>query len=251
MEPGTISVLIDHNVATISFYHPLSNSMPKNLLIQLANTFYELDKNQNVRVIVLKSEKEAVFCSGASFNELLLIKNEEEGMGFFSGFAKVINAMRTSSKLIIGRAQGKAVGGGVGLLAATDYCLATEQAAIKLSEFTIGIGPFVIEPVVERKIGIAAISELTINATQWHTAYWAREKGLFARVFTSTEDLDKEIEILSLKLATYNPEATSNMKKILWKGTEHWDQLLLERAAISGKLVLSDFTKQALIKFKK
>ncbi len=251
MESGHISVSIEHAIATLTFYHPASNSLPANLLIKLADTFNELDKNKAVRVIVLKSDKNAPFCAGASFDELLAIENEKDGLHFFSGFANVINSMRSCSKLIIGRAHGKAVGGGVGLLAATDYCLATEQAAIKLSEFTIGIGPFVIAPAVERKIGKAALCELTINATQWHTAYWAKEKGLFARVFSSTEDLDKEVEILALKLATYNPEAVSSMKRILWDGTEHWNQLLKERAAISGKLVLSDFTKQSLLKFKK
>lgn len=251
MDLGTISVSIEHNIATLSFYHPASNSLPTNLLNQLAVSFKQLDQDEKVRVIILKSEKETTFCAGASFDELLSIKNEKEGLLFFSGFAKVINAMRTCSKLIIGRAQGKAVGGGVGLLAATDYCFATEQAAIKLSEFTIGIGPFVIAPAVERKMGKAALSELAINATQWHNAYWAKEKGLFARIFDTTEAMDKEIEILALKLATYNPEAILHMKQILWDGTEHWEQLLFERAAVSGKLVLSKFTKQALMKFKK
>lgn len=251
MESGNISVFIEHTIATLSFYHPASNSLPIILLDQLADTFNALSKNEKVSVIVLKSENDATFCAGASFDELLSISNEKQGLLFFSGFAKVINSMRNCSKLIIGRAQGKAVGGGVGLLASTDYCFATEQAAIKLSEFTIGIGPFVIAPALERKMGIAALSELTINATQWHTAYWAQEKGLFARVFPSIEAMDKEIEILALKLATYNHDALSNMKRILWEGTEHWNQLLFERAAISGKLVLSDHSKEALLKFKK
>lgn len=251
MDLGTLNVSIEHQVATVNFYHPSSNSMPSNLLKKLTEAFNILNSNNQVKVIILKSENNGAFCAGASFDELIAIDNEPDGLSFFSGFANVINAMRTCSKLIIGRAQGKAVGGGVGLLAATDYCFATDQAAIKLSEFTIGIGPFVIAPAVERKMGIAALSELTINATQWHNAYWAKEKGLFARVFDSVDEMDKEIELLSLKVANYNPEALKLMKRVLWKGTDHWDSLLLERAALSGKLVLSEFTKEALNKFKK
>lgn len=251
MNSGNIIVTIEFQVATINFYHPASNSMPSYLLNQLAGIFNNLDVNQDVKVIILKSQNNATFCAGASFDELISINNEMDGITFFSGFANVINAMRKCSKLIIGRAQGKAVGGGVGLLAATDYCIATNQAAIKLSEFTIGIGPFVIAPAIERKMGVAALSELTINATQWHNAYWAKEKGLFAHVFDSIDEMDKEIEHFSLKLANYNPEALMQMKKVFWSGTDHWDNLLSERATISGKLILSDFTKEALKKYKK
>lgn len=251
MDSGNITVTIEFQVATINFYHPASNSLPSHLLNQLAEEFNLLDVKNDVKVIILKSQNNTTFCAGASFDELISINNEIDGVKFFSGFAKVINAMRKCSKLIIGRAQGKAVGGGVGLLAATDYCFATEQAAIKLSEFSVGIGPFVIAPAVERKMGIAALSELTINATQWHNAYWAKEKGLFAHVYDSIDEMDKEIELHSLKLANYNPEALMQMKKVFWRGTDHWDNLLSERATISGKLVLSDFTKEALKKFKK
>ncbi|MDP2089306.1 MAG: enoyl-CoA hydratase/isomerase family protein [Flavobacteriaceae bacterium] len=251
MDSGNITVTVEHQIATINFYHPASNSLPSNLLNQLSDVINQLDVNNKVNVIILKSENNTTFCAGASFDELISINNESDGLAFFRGFANVINAMRKCSKLIIGRAQGKVVGGGVGLLAAADYCLATDQAAIKLSEFTIGIGPFVIAPAVERKMGIAALSELTLNATQWHNAYWAKEKGLYTRVFDSIDEMDKEIEILSLKLANYNPEALKQMKQILWNGTDHWDNLLIERAAISGKLVLSDFSKKALNKFKK
>lgn len=250
MDSGNITLSIEYQIATINFYHPASNSLPSSLLNQLTDILYQLDIDNQVKVIILKSNNKTTFCAGASFDELISINNETDGLAFFSGFANVINAMRKCSKLIIGRAQGKAVGGGVGLLAATDYCFATEQAAIKLSEFTIGIGPFVIAPAIERKMGIAALSELTINSTQWHNAYWAKEKGLFAHVFDSIEEMDKEIEHLSLKLANYNPESLQQMKSVLWQGTNHWDNLLSERAAISGKLVLSDFTKEALNKFK-
>jgi len=251
MNNGSLYTHIQNNVATVEFYHPASNSFPSELLKRLATTFNELSLNDDVRVIVLKSEKEKTFCAGASFDELIAIKNNEEGKHFFMGFANVINAMRTCSKLIIGRVQGKAVGGGVGLAAACDYCFATEQASIKLSELTIGIGPFVIAPVVERKIGIAALSELTLDATSWKNAYWAKEKGLFAKVFESINELDAEVQNLSLKLTSYNPKALYEMKKVLWKGTENWGHLLEERAETSGALVLSEFTKAALQKFKK
>jgi len=251
MNNGSLYTHIQNNVATVEFYHPASNSFPSELLKRLATTFNELSLNDDVRVIVLKSEKEKTFCAGASFDELIAIKNNEEGKHFFMGFANVINAMRTCSKLIIGRVQGKAVGGGVGLAAACDYCFATEQASIKLSELTIGIGPFVIAPVVERKIGVAALSELTLDATSWKNAYWAKEKGLFAKVFESINELDAEVQNLSLKLTSYNPKALYEMKKVLWKGTENWGHLLEERAETSGALVLSEFTKAALQKFKK
>ncbi|WP_372800701.1 enoyl-CoA hydratase/isomerase family protein [Lutibacter sp.] len=251
MNNGSLYTHIQNNIATVEFYHPASNSFPSELLKRLATTFNELSLNDDVRVIVLKSEKEKTFCAGASFDELIAIKNNEEGKHFFMGFANVINAMRTCSKLIIGRVQGKAVGGGVGLAAACDYCFATEQASIKLSELTIGIGPFVIAPIVERKIGIAALSELTLDATSWKNAYWAKEKGLFAKVFESINELDAEVQNLSLKLASYNPKALYEMKKVLWEGTENWGHLLEERAKTSGALVLSEFTKTALQKFKK
>ena len=251
MNNGSLYTHIQNNVATVEFYHPASNSFPSELLKRLATTFNELSLNDDVRVIVLKSEKEKTFCAGASFDELIAIKSNEEGKHFFMGFANVINAMRTCSKLIIGRVQGKAVGGGVGLAAACDYCFATEQASIKLSELTIGIGPFVIAPVVERKIGVAALSELTLDATSWKNAYWAKEKGLFAKVFESINELDAEVQNLSLKLTSYNPKALYEMKKVLWKGTENWGHLLEERAETSGALVLSEFTKAALQKFKK
>ncbi|MGV8945444.1 MAG: enoyl-CoA hydratase/isomerase family protein [Lutibacter sp.] len=251
MSNGSLYTHIQNNIATIEFGHPASNSLPGELLSRLETSFIELSSNKEVHVIILKSESDNTFCAGASFDELSSISTFEEGKQFFLGFAKVINAMRKCSKLIIGRVQGKAVGGGVGLAAACDYCFATEQASIKLSEFTIGIGPFVIAPAVERKMGLAALSELTLDATHWQNAYWAKEKGLFAKVFESVGEMDKEIDNLAVKLSQYNIEALNEMKKVLWKNTENWDILLDQRAEISGKLVLSDATKIALIKFKK
>jgi methylglutaconyl-CoA hydratase len=247
---GSVYTSIVHKIATIEFGHTASNSLPSILLDRLTNELQKISENEAVSVIILKSEGEKAFCAGASFDELITIDTLEEGKKFFSGFANVINAMKTCSKLIIGSVQGKAVGGGVGLAAACDYVLATEAASIKLSELTIGIGPFVIAPAVERKIGLAGFSELTLAATEWKNAYWAKEKGLFAKVFKTHEELTKETQNLAEKLASYNPQALAEIKKTLWKGTENWNNLLTERAAISGELVVSEFTKKAVLKFK-
>lgn len=247
---GSLYTNIENKVAKLEFGHPASNSFPSVLLDRLTNQIKELSENPDVAVILLKSEGDKTFCAGASFNELIAISNQEEGSLFFSGFAKLINAMRSCKKLIIGRIQGKAVGGGVGLIAACDYAMATESASIKLSELSIGIGPFVIAPVVKHKIGVSALAELTLDPTHWKSAYWGKEKGLFARVFETQKELDREIDIFTNKLASYNPLALTSMKSTLWEGTEHWDSLLIKQAEISGELVLSEFTKQALTSFK-
>ncbi|MBP8157782.1 MAG: enoyl-CoA hydratase/isomerase family protein [Flavobacterium sp.] len=248
---GSISISIDATIATIEFGHPASNSFPAQLLHQLTKTIETLGQNPDVSVVVLKSQGTAAFCAGASFDELLAVTNETEGKTFFSGFAHLINAMRKCPKLIIGRVQGKTVGGGVGIAAACDYVLASQEASIKLSELAIGIGPFVIEPAVSRKIGKTAMAELSLTAQEWKSAAWAKEKGLYANTFESIEKLDQGVTELAHQLATYNPEAVTAMKKVLWEGTEHWDTLLVERAAITGKLVLSEATKTALAAFKK
>lgn len=248
-ENGSLYTKIEEKVAVLEFGHPQSNSMPSELLERLAKEIGKLSDDENVYVILLKSEGEKAFCAGASFDELKAIGNMQEGKEFFAGFGDVINAMRKCEKPIIGRIQGKVVGGGVGLAAACDYCLATDQAAIKLSELSIGIGPFVIAPAVERKMGNAALSELTIAAHEWRNAYWAKDRGLYARVFGSIKELDEEVDFFCRKLASYNPQAVHEMKKIWWEGTDDWDSLLAERAAISGELVLSDFTKKALSRF--
>ena len=248
---GSLYTSIENRIATVEFGHPASNSFVAELLARLADELKELSKKEEVSLIVLKSEGDRAFCAGASFDELVAVSNLEEGKAFFSGFANVINAMRKCPQLIIGRIQGKAVGGGVGLAAACDYAFATEAASIKLSEFTIGIGPFVIAPAVERKMGVAALAELTIAGHEWQNAYWAKEKGLYAKVYANTAEMDQEIAFLATKLASYNPEALAEMKTVLWENTSNWDALLYERAAISGKLVLSEFTKNALSQFKK
>jgi methylglutaconyl-CoA hydratase len=233
-------------VTTITFFHPAQNSLPSNLLRQLTQEIYTASANAATRVILLKSAGDRTFCAGASFDELLLLKDKQSGAEFFSGFASVINACRKSNKIIIARIQGKAVGGGVGLAAAADYCLATEAAAIKLSELAIGIGPFVISPVVTRKIGLPAFSQLTIRATDLQSAQWAQQKGLYNEVYADINELDVAVDALIQKLASYHPGALEGLKQIMWEGTEDWDELLAKRAAISGELVLSDFTQQAL-----
>ena len=241
---------IQNNIATIRFFHPASNSFPSSQLANLAESISELNSNNDIHLIILKSEGEKAFCAGASFDELLNITNLEQGSLFFSGFANVINAMRKSNKLIIGRIQGKTVGGGVGLAAACDYTFATKAAAIKLSELAIGIGPFVIEPAVSRKIGKPALAEMTLDAENWKSADWAFENKLYTQLFDNVQLMDDALEKFTKPLSSYNPEALTEMKKVLWEGTENWDTLLKERAAISGKLVLSKFTVNALNAFK-
>lgn len=241
----------ESGIAKIEFGHPLSNSLPGKILQKLADTITSLGQNDSVKVIVLTSAGEKAFCAGASFDELISINDLEVGKKFFSGFANVINACRKCPKFIIGRVHGKAVGGGVGVASAVDYCFATKYADVKLSELAVGIGPFVVGPAVERKIGVSAMSDLAINATEWRSADWAKKKGLYTDVYDTFEEMDEEIEKLANRLAGSNPEAMSMLKTIFWQGTEHWDTLLAERAAMSGKLVLSEFTVNAINAFKK
>lgn len=252
VDQGKVNFSVDERgIATIEFSHPLSNSLPGKVLRKLAQTIEEAGQNNAVKVIVLKSAGDRAFCAGASFDELVSINDLETGKVFFSGFAGVINAIRKAPKFVVCRVQGKAVGGGVGLASAADYTVGTKYAAVKLSELAIGIGPFVVGPAVEKKIGNSAFSQMSINATEWYTADWAREKGLFTSVHDSVADMDAEIETLVGKLAKSNPEAMRLLKEVFWKGTEDWDTLLTQRAELSGKLVLSEFTRNAIAKFKK
>lgn len=249
-QQGDISLDISNGLATIEFHHPLSNSLPGRLLAKLADTIHECGENDEVILIQLRSAGERAFCAGASFDELVAIEDMDTGLKFFSGFANVINAMRKCPKLIIGRVHGKAVGGAVGLAASVDYCFATKYASVKLSELAVGIGPFVVGPAVERKVGLSAMSDLAINATEWRSAEWAEQKGLYYQVLDSTEEMDVAIDALIKKLLSSNPEAMKELKQVFWQGTEGWDELLKERAAISGRLVLSEFTKNAINSFK-
>jgi len=245
-----VKLVIENEVGYIEFFHPAHNSLPSDILAKLANTITEAGENDAIKVIVLKSGGDRTFCAGASFNELISINDAATGKVFFSGFANVINAMRKCPKFIIGRVQGKTVGGGVGLAASTDYCMATKFAAIKLSELNIGIGPFVVGPAIERKIGLSAMSQIAIDANTFYSAEWAKQKGLFTHVYESTEELDEAVKTTAEHLCTYNVEAMLEMKKVFWKGTDNWDELLAERAQTSGRLVLSDFTKEKLKGFK-
>lgn len=250
MSQPYVKLEIENQVGYIEFFHPAHNSLPGNILAELAQTITDAGNNDDIKVIVLKSGGDRTFCAGASFNELININDEATGKVFFSGFANVINAMRKCPKFIIGRVQGKTVGGGVGVASATDYCMATKFAAIKLSELNVGIGPFVVGPAVERKLGLSGMSQIAIDANTFYPAEWAKQKGLFTQVFDTTEALDETVKTFAENLCNYNPEAMKEMKKIFWQGTEDWDTLLAERAAVSGRLVLSDFTKETLKRFK-
>lgn len=246
LETGFVQTETHQGITTIEFSHPQGNSLPSKILEKLAGEIHFAGQHAETKVIVIKSSGDNIFCSGAYFDELLTIKNEAEGAKFFTGFANVINAIRKCPKFVIGRIHGKCVGGGVGIAAAVDYCIATEKCDIKLSELAIGIGPFVVGPAIERRIGASAYSHLAIDAMLWRSSDWAKKKGLFAEVHATIENMDESIQRLSNVLAHSSPEAMKEMKKVFWKGTENWDELLKERAAISGKLIMSNYAKKAL-----
>lgn len=246
MSNSYVRLNVKEKVGYIEFYNPPHNGLPASMLASLTDLITKAGLDPSIAVLVLKSGGDGTFCAGASFEELNAISNTDQGTTFFEGFANVINALRRCPKITIGRIQGKAVGGGIGLAAAADYCVATRYSEIKLSELTIGIGPFVIEPALTRKIGLSAMSQLSIEATNFFSAEWAQQKGLYANVYSSVEDLDRQVKLLAEQLSSYNPEALTRLKETLWEGTSDWDELLKKRAAISGRLVLSDFTKQQL-----
>lgn len=250
IKDGYVKVEREHGIATIEFFHPQSNSLPGKILDALAKDIHSEGLNKETKVIVLRSAGEKTFCAGASFDELAAITTEEQGLHFFSGFAHVINAMRKVPQFIIARIHGKCIGGGVGLAAAADYAIAVEGSDIKLSELAVGIGPFVVGPAVERKLGLSAFSQLTIDANMWRSADWARRKGLFAELHTDVAGMDDSITRLTTTLSHSSKDAVHEIKKMLWKGTEHWDTLLKERAAISGRLILSEHSKQFITSFK-
>jgi methylglutaconyl-CoA hydratase len=250
VKQGHVKVEREHGIATIEFFHPQSNSLPGQLLHTLAKHIHSEGLDKKNKLIILRSGGDRVFCSGASFDELASISNREQGNRFFAGFAEVINAMRKAPQFIIARIQGKCIGGGVGLAAAADYAIATDNADVKLSELAVGIGPFVVGPAVQRKIGLAAFSEMAIDAGTWRHADWARRKGLFSELHSSIELVDDAIVRLGNTLSHSSPEAMHEIKKMLWAGTEHWDELLAERAGISGRLILSDYSKQFIASFK-
>lgn len=250
MSDPKITLTHKNGISTIEFFHPKGNSFPSLQLKRLQEVVEEAGSHPNSRVIILRSRGDGAFCAGASFDELLEIKNIDDGKKFFMGFARVINAMRRCPKLIVARVQGKVVGGGVGLVSASDYALATKNADVKLSELSLGIGPFVVGPAVKRKIGTAAFSALSIDARNWRNAQWACRNGLYMEIFDSTSELDEAVEHLANDLSKSSPDAMEKLKRTLWEGTEHWDRLLEEQARITGKLVLSKFTREFITDFK-
>jgi methylglutaconyl-CoA hydratase len=250
MEQGFVDLAKSAGIARITFFHPQSNSMPGKLLQDLAHAITTAGNDPLVKVILLQSKGDKAFCAGASFDELMAITDSEKGQIFFSGFAKVINAIRKAPKFVVARVQGKAVGGGVGIASAADYAIAVKAASVKLSELAVGIGPFVVGPAVERKMGKSAFTTLSINASEWHSAEWAHGFGLYSELHETIENMDHAVEALLHKLENSSPEAMKDLKTVFWEGTEHWDELLVSRAAISGRLVLSDFTVNAISAFK-
>ena len=246
---GKITTSLINGIATINFSHPKSNSLTSKMVKEFVDSINKFSGDKHAHVIVIRSEGEKAFCGGASFTEMLEIKDLKSGKEFFMGFARLINAMRKCPKFIVARVQGKAVGGGVGIAAAADYTLATNEASVRLSELMLGLGPFVVGPALERKIGKTAFITMSIDA-EWHDAFWAKQTGLFTKVFANSRDLDEAVSALVKKIAGCNLEAISEMKKVFWESAENWDELLEQRAEISGHLVLSDFTKNYIKAFK-
>ena len=246
MSTSYVRLNVKDKIGYVEFYNPPHNGLPASMLKSLANLITKAGSDPSIAVVVLKSGGNRTFCAGASLEELKVVSNAEEGTAFFQGFANVIYALRCCPKITIGRVHGKAVGGGVGLAAATDYCVASRYSEIKLSELTIGIGPFVIEPAVTRKIGLSAMSQLSLESNKFFSAEWAQQKGLYTNIYSSVEDLDNQVKLLAEQLCSYNPEALTRLKETFWEGTSDWDKLLKKRAAISGRLVLSDFTNKQL-----
>lgn len=247
---GGINTKIENGIGRIIFHHPKSNSLPSKVLKEFAQTILNFGNDENVKVIIIESDGDGAFCAGASFDELLSLTEFNNAKEFFMGFARVINAIRSINKFVIGRVQGKAVGGGVGVACAVDYCLATESASVKLSELAVGIGPFVVGPAVERKIGTSAFNSLAINATEWRDAQWAKNVGMFMDVYKTSQELDSAITFIATKLASSSTDAMKELKRVAWSGTENWDELLESRAEISGRLILSDFSKNFIQQFK-
>lgn len=237
---------IQDGIAEIEFFHPAHNSLPGDLLKLLAESITSAGHNDQVQLILVKSGGERTFCAGASFDELVAIEDEVVGKKFFMGFATVINAIRKCPKLVIGRVQGKTVGGGVGLACAFDYCIATKFASIRLSELAVGIGPFVIGPVVERKCGLSEYAKMSLTPNVWQTASYAAQNGIYSNVFDSATEMDDFLKTFTTELLNMNPVAIQGLKKVFWEGTEHWDDLLEERAQLSGELVLSAYAKNAI-----
>lgn len=246
---GQVTLSVADGIGTAEFSHPKGNSLPGALLRELAAGITQLGEDPDVRVIVLRSGGTGPFCAGASFDEFTALAKPEDGQEFFLGFSRVILAMIRAPKFVIARVHGRAAGGALGLIAASDYSFATDNAQAKLSELQVGIGPFVVGVVLERKLGLAAFQQLGVHA-DWHDASWCERVGLYAQVVESVPALDAIVDNHAQRLAASNPEAMAEMKRMYWRNTEDWEALMRERAAMSGRLVLSDFTREALAKFR-
>lgn len=248
MDDGSVELTVADNIATVTFGHPKGNSLPGVLLRRMAAAIDAAAAVKDASVVVLRSTGTGPFCAGASFDELKAISSEGQGLEFFSGFAHVINAMRRCPKFIVTRVHGKVAGGGVGLVAASDYAIAVPTASARLSELAVGIGPFVVGVAVEYKIGRAHFSAMSVDH-DWKSAEWCERAGLYARLVAVPGELDDAVHALAVKLAACNPDAMRELKRIFWAETAHWDTELVARAAISGRLVLSDYTKRAIAAF--
>lgn len=246
---GDVTVTVSDGIGTIHFGHPKGNSLPGALLRRLAEAITWVGRDPAARVIVLRSDGAGPFCAGASFDELIEIQDERAGEEFFSGFARVILAMIRAPKFVLVRVHGKTAGGGVGIAAAGDYTFAVRGASAKLSELAVGIGPFVVGPVIERRIGRGPYAAMSVD-TDWRDAAWGERHALYARVCDDVATMDASINALAGTLAGSNPDAMALMKQVFWAGTEEWDTLLADRARMSGRLVLSEFTRKAIGKFR-
>lgn len=246
---GEVTAAVADGIGAVQFAHPKGNSLPGALLRRLASTIAETGERPDVRVVTVRSGGQGPFCGGASFDELVAVSDEQQGKTFFLGFAQVILAMIRCPKPVVTRVQGKVVGGGVGVVAASDYVIATNQSPLRLSELAIGLGPFVIGPPILRKVGPAAFGAMALDA-DWRTAQWALDAGLYAQMHDGIPALDEAFDRFVKELASRNAEATGRIKQIMWEGTENWDALLDARAALSGRLVLSEHTRAAIAAFK-
>ena len=248
MQPFVTSQIKNH-ISEITFGTPKSNSLPSEILEKLAQIILTEGSKPEVKAILLKSEGEKAFCAGASFDELLEINDLETSKKFFGGFAKVLNAMRNCGKIVVVRVQGKTTGGGVGIACAADYCFATENASLALTEINLGIGPFVIGPYVERKIGKSQFTAMAIDA-DFRSANWAEQHNIYHSVSPTIAEMDAEVAQFLEKLATKSTDALALIKKVSWEGTEHFDKLMPKRILMSASLLLEDSTKANIEKIK-
>lgn len=240
---------LKNSVAEITFGTSKSNSLPGAILEKLAKTILEEGGKKEVKAILLKSEGEKAFCAGASFDELLEIAELETSKKFFGGFAKVLNAMRNCGKIVVVRVQGKTTGGGVGIACGADYCFATKHSALALTELNLGIGPFVIGPYVERKIGKSQFAAMAIDA-DFRSATWAEQHNIYHSVSDSIQEMDEKLDEFLLTLAGRSADALALIKKVSWEGTDHFYDLMPARIHMSASLILEDYAKENICKIK-